>query len=118
MHKFYRLFLGLFLLLFILTACNSTILEREYLEDIHVPLENHDGTIIIREWNFLQGSGAEIYYQEGNNTKFLGKCSGADDGVCPFQAGLYMLEENGDEITIRWFFNRVDHKEIWHSETF
>lgn len=87
------------IIVFTLSSCNS---GRDYLEDICIPLETHEGKIIIREWTFLLGSGAEIYYKVDGKEIMLGQLVGGDDGYCPFQAGRYSVTFDGSKLTIEW----------------
>lgn len=99
----------------LLVGCYDATLEREYREDLVIRLEDRDAEIVIREWSFLLGSGAEVYYRENGKETKLGTTGGADDGYCPFAAGKYEFTQDGNTITLKWFFNTPD---IWHDETF
>ncbi len=109
--------LVLVVLVLVLAGCNST--NREYYDDIHITLQDSTEEIIIKEWRYLQGSGAEVYYQEENNDPvLLGKTTGADDGFCPFKEGLYELTQDGSTVTVKWCFNPSDEdKANWQSKT-
>ena len=76
---------GCLIMLFIFSGC-SFGLERGYNDDIHVELESRQAEIIIREWHFLLGSGAEIYYKTDDEEILLGQLAGGDDGFCPFKS--------------------------------
>ena len=117
MKKFISVVLALLFLLG-LTGCNPT--EREYHEDITVTLQDSSEKIIVKEWCYLMGSGAEVYYQKGGAEPILlGKTTGGDDGFCPFQEGLYEITENGRSVTVKWCFNPSDgDKTNWRSESF
>ena len=78
---------------------------RYYNKDICIPLEDRLGKIVIKEWSFLLGSGAEIYYRVGLIELELGRVTGGDDGYCPFEAGQYAVTVNGNEVTIEWNFH-------------
>ncbi|MBR6535058.1 MAG: hypothetical protein IKT65_05720 [Clostridia bacterium] len=81
-------------------GCGET--ERDYYDDIVIALQEPSEKIIIREWRYLLGSGSDIYYQKDNSDALLlGKTTGADDGFCPFNEGLYELTQNGNEITVK-----------------
>ena len=59
------------LLCFIVTAflgSDIVLWGREYQEDVVYELPEDGGSLIIRKWTFLVGSGAEIYYK--NNQIF------------------------------------------------
>lgn len=107
-------------LVFILSLAGCGKTEREYYEDIIVPLQDASGQIIIKEWRYLQGSGAEVYYQKENSEPvLLGKTTGADDGFCPFKEGLYEITQDGNSITVKWCFHPVDKdKTDWRGRTF
>lgn len=102
----------------VLAGCNST--NREYYDDIHITLQDSTKKIIIKEWHCLQGSGAEVYFQEDDaNPVILGKTTGGDDGFCPFKEGLYEITQDGSSVTIKWCFNPSDKdKANWRSKMF
>lgn len=90
--------------------------KREYLADLRIDLVENQGVIIIREWTFLQGGGADIYYENDGKEILIGETT-ADDGYCPFQKGQYTLDENDGKVIISWaFFN--DAKKDWRMRTF
>ena len=102
----------LLVVLILFSGCSTS--AREYQENLIVEL-GADEKLIIKEWSFLLGSGAEIYYQRGEQKPiFLGQTGGADDGACPFSVGAYEITQDGNSVTIKWRFNA----DIWHSETF
>ncbi len=84
-----------------LLSCSCTS-ERDYYDDIVIELDDTDGEIIIREWSFLLGSGAEIYYRKDNREDLLGEIRGADDGWCPFKAGEYEVNVTDGVLSITW----------------
>lgn len=99
-------------LLILFAGCGAS--EREYKDDLIVPLEG-DERLIIREWSFLLGSGAEVYYQRGDQDPvLLGQTNGGDDGACPFSMGQYEIVREGDTVSIKWLFKDG----IWRSKTF
>ena len=101
-----------------LVGCNAT--ERDYYDDIIFPLHDSSEKIIIKEWSWLQGSGAEIYYHKDDASPILlGKTTGTDDGFCPFQEGLYEITQRNRSVTIKWCVDpsEVD-KDNWRSKTF
>ncbi len=106
----------LFCVMLFPSSCSSD--SREFKEDIVIPLEGNEGELVIKEWSFLLGSGAEIYYREGEKTVLLGKTTGGDDGYCPFANGKYYTEFNGDSVKIRWLFNTDSHSEYWKEDIF
>lgn len=105
------------IILFTLGGCGS---GRGYLDDICIPLETHEGEIIIREWTFLLGSGAEIYYKVDGKEILLGQIPGGDDGFCPFNAGQYAVTVHGNNVTIQWNDEPDSElpKELWYTKTF
>lgn len=114
--------IALFVSLIFSVACfvGCTSSQRDYHDDIVVTLENTNDRIIIKEWQYLLGSGAEIYYQKESDTPvLLGKTSGGDDGFCPFNEGLYEINKDGDTVTVKWCFDPSDNdKSNWRSKTF
>ena len=96
----------------------ASFLQRGYHEDICIPLETHEGEIIIREWTFLLGSGAEIYYKIDGKEIKLGQLPGGDDGYCPFQAGRYSVTVDGNILTIEWDDSPGGEYIPNHTETF
>ena len=111
-------FLLAVLLIFSFYGCDST--EREYYPDIVIELQNPSEKIIIKEWRFLLGSGADVYYQKDDAALvLLGKTTGGDDGFCPFNEGLYEISQNGSSVTLKWAFRHSDSdKSDWKSKTF
>lgn len=101
-----------------LYGCDT--LEREYKEDIVYELPDSENKIIIKEWEFLQGSGAEIYLKKGEeNPVLLGKISCADDGFCPFEAGLYEITQDENSITVSWCYDPTNEdRSSWRSQSF
>lgn len=93
---------------------------RAYRPDICIPLEGQVGEIVIREWSFLLGSGAEIYYRVGFVELELGQLPGGDDGYCPFEAGRYAVYMDGNQVTIKWdhFTSYSDDEKFWDTKTF
>ena len=103
--------------LIIAVTLSGCFFEREYLDDIHIPLETQEGEIIIREWQFLLGSGAEIYYKVYGKEVLLGQLSGGDDGYCAFKNGQYSVAVDNNKLTIEWF-RLMDFGGSWEKETF
>lgn len=106
------------ILLLGLPGCNET--EREYYPDIVITLQDQTESIIIKEWNYLQGSCAEVYYQNDDAAPvLLGTTTGGDDGFCPFKEGLYEIAQDGHSVTVKWCFNPSDNdKSNWKTKTF
>jgi len=100
--------------------CGCSTLEREYNEDIVYELQNGTGFIIIKEWKFLMGSGAEIYHKQGNEAPvLLGETTGADDGFCPFEEGVYEITQDESSICVSWCFDPSNKdRSCWRSQSF
>ena len=103
------------IIVFTFSGCDS---GRDYLDDLCIPLETHEGEIIIREWTFFLGSGAEIYYKVDGKEIMLGQLPGGDDGFCPFKAGLYSVTVDGNKFTIQWDDKPGGEYIPNHTETF
>ena len=113
MHKTQKTFIAIVLLTVLaLSGCKSK--GREYLADISVTPEGSSAQIIIKEWRFLLGSGAEIYYKQGTELTLLGKTSGGDDGYCPFSEGNYTVAIEDNQLLVRWHFR----EDIWKESRF
>lgn len=80
--KLFTVIVVCLLLLLFLSSCGF---DREYNEDIVIQSAEHDAEIVIKEWSFLLGSGAEIYFRVGTKETLLGKLQGGDNGFCPFK---------------------------------
>ena len=92
---------------------------KEYKEDIIYQLQNREGALIIKEWTYLLGSGAEIYYNNGKTSVLLGETTGGDNGFCPFAEGSYEIKEYGDSVCVSWCFRASDNdRSHWKSKTF
>ncbi len=110
---------GCFIMLFLLSSCKKdSFWDRTYLDDLHVPLETRDAEIIIREWHWLMGSGEEVYYKYGGEEILLGTLHGGDDGFCPFNAGIYSVTEDGDNLIIEWPLHADTERASWYKEVF
>lgn len=92
--------------------------DREYLDDIHIQVETRQAEIIIREWRFLLGSGAEVYYKEGRKEILLGNLSGGDNGYCPFKEGQYSVEFEDNKVIIEWDSKPSNNEIPWKKEIF
>ena len=112
------LFCVLVLVLCLLCCCDE--LKREYKEDIIYTLNDCEDSIIIKEWCFLLGSGAEIYYKEsGKEPVLIGKTTGGDNGYCPFEDGQYSITQIGNSICVSWCFRPSNYNNaVWRTETF
>ncbi len=108
-----------FIMLFLLSSCKKTSLwDKTYLDDLHIPLESREAEIIIREWHWLLGSGEEVYYKYDGKEIFLGNLTGGDDGFCPFNAGLYSVTEDGNKLIIEWPLHANTERASWYKEVF
>ena len=98
------------LLAFSLLSCQNPLGEREYMEDLYIEIPDSQDKLLIREWCYLLGSGAEVYLvsQTEKSPVLLGLLSGGDDGYCPFQNGKYNVTFAGDTVTISWSFDGSD----------
>lgn len=106
---------GCLMILFNFAGCAP---EREYYDDIYIPLETHQAEIIIKEWSFLMGSGAEVYYKNDSTEILLGKLLGGDDGFRPFKEGLYTVAVDSNQLTIEWCRFPTSDRESWEKKTF
>lgn len=84
---------------------------------MRIELTQNDGVVVIKEWAFLTGSGAEIYYETDGDLVLLGSTIG-NDGYLAFEDGKYTVTEGNGEVTLSWFYSKVSGKEEWKSETF
>ncbi len=112
-----RVAIGVVCVCLLLSAlCGCSASGREYKEDIVMELADREGVLIIREWSFLLGSGAEVYYDYGwRSPILLGQTSGADDGYCPFEVGEYRVTQEEDTVSVSW---RANGAGAWRSQTF
>ena len=110
----------IFVLCFCLFLCGCGTSGREYKDDITFKLNDQDDVLIIKEWTYLLGSGADIYYKHGDDSPvFLGKTSGGDNGFCPFSEGLYEITQDKETVVISWCFKPSDNdRSHWQSKTF
>ena len=98
-----------------LAILSSWSSEKDYRDDIVVELESTDLTLVIKEWSWGLGSGAEIYYidKRGREKELTDKVGGGDDGYCPFANGEYEIIENKDgTITVKWYNGAVWREKI------
>lgn len=95
----------------LLPSCFNPVGEREYFDDLYINIPDTDYQILIKEWGYLLGSGAEVYFVENTNIKpvHLGNISGGDDGYCPFKNGKYDIIYNEGVITLSWSFDGSDN---------
>ena len=111
------LLLCCFLVIPAFRGCDSEgrFFEREYLEDLYIPLQDESEKLIIKEWGWLMGSGEDVYYQKDDDKPiYLGDLTGGDDGYCPFADGKYEIIQDGRSVTIKWSFRG----DLWKDMTF
>lgn len=102
---FAAILLTVTLLLAVSWACDDSF-SREYLDDLYIDIPDTESQLLIKEWRFLLGSGAEVYYipSAGAKAQFLGKTTGGDDGYCPFHDGKYSISYSEGVVTLSWVF--------------
>ena len=95
----------------LLSSCSEPLGEREYLDDLYVSIPDTEHQLLIKEWRYLLGSGAEVYFVEDSDIKpvHLGNISGGDDGYCPFENGKYNITYNEGVVTLSWSFDGSDN---------
>ena len=91
--------------------------SRDYRPDIVIENPNGEGTLIIEEWLWGFGAGAEIYYKEDGFLKQKKKIGGtsADETCTPFSDGRYTVTWGEDTVTLE--YDNGFEKE-WVSKTF
>lgn len=93
--------------------------KREYYDDIFISAEEYGGEIVIKEWSYLLGSGAEVYFKKsGGKEVMLGKLSGGDNGYCPFKDGKYKAAIEDGTLTLEWSRYSSGGDKPWQTETF
>ena len=100
----------LLLLALAFVSCQNPLGDREYMEDLYIEIPDSANKLLIREWTYLLGSGAEVYWVSSDEEKtvLLGKLTGGDDGYCPFNDGKYNVSFAGDRVTFSWSFDGSD----------
>ncbi|MGM9642833.1 MAG: hypothetical protein ACI3XI_06450 [Eubacteriales bacterium] len=93
-------------------------LEKEYYDDIRVDVDALQAEIIIKEWRFLSGSGAEVYFKRDGKEVLLGKLSGGDDGYCSFKEGMYLVDVEDGTLTIERCLYPSDESKPWEKVSF
>lgn len=114
----YSAWILLLLLVIMIAVSGCGGIDREYLPDLVVPLEDAPGQIVIKEWQFLQGSGAEIYYQMDSELTLLGKIGSGDDGYCPFKFGTYAITVEENVLIVSWAFRPGTPRGEWRENRF
>ena len=102
----------------LLPSCSEPLGGREYMDDLYIDIPDTEYQLLIKEWRYLLGSGAEVYLVEDANKKptHLGDITGGDDGFCPFQSGKYNITYDDGTVTLCWSFDGSD--EYNKSESF
>lgn len=111
--RFCRMFIPIICALILM--CTLPILAffaKDYKNPLCVEISDIDKTVVVEEWQWLLGSGADIYIKDGWRKMYLGDAGGGDDGYCPFEDGKYEIsyQEKDNTITVRWF-NSFDWEE-------
>jgi len=108
----------LFIASVLLCGCNLD--GRDFYADKIVEVPDSAIKLVIKEWRWLNGSGAYIYIQNDDDTEtLLGETIGGGDGYCPFHDGKYEIINNGDQtITVKWYFDSDSNDDIWREKTF
>ena len=120
----FYLIIATVILLFIIVLIGLKSFEnnRVYKDDITVQIPNSEKLLVIKEWTFMLGSGADIYIVDNGNEYMLGSTGGGDDGYCPFENGEYDIINNGNgTVTVKYFFGQSSEETgepIWKENTF
>ena len=96
------------------------MLSRSYGEkDIVYPLQDPEEKLVIREWSYLTGSGAEIYFQRGEEKPILIGQTNGEENDTPFKDGAFEIIQNGRFIEVSWRFraSRPDRSH-WRTNSF
>ena len=80
---------------------------RNYLDELSLSSPDGRHTLIIREWETLGGTGAEIFCKPDSGKKVKLGRTHADDCVFPFRDGLYTVDWKGDSVLIRYYSGRA-----------
>jgi hypothetical protein len=112
-----KVILWCLVVLLVFCGCDS---GRVYHDDLYITLQDESEKLIIKEWSFLLGSGAEVYYQKNDDEPtLLGKSTGGDDGFCPFNEEMYEITQDGTSVTVKWCFDPSNNDvSNWPSQTF
>lgn len=111
--RFLRMIIPIICALILICALPTFVFfTREYKKPLRVEIHDIDKTVVVEEWQWLLGSGADIYIKDGWRKMYLGDAGGGDDGYCPFEDGKYEIsyQEEDNTITVRWF-NSFDWEE-------
>lgn len=106
----------IFAAMVIIDACSP---KRDYYDDIRIPAEEYGGEIVIKEWSYLLGSGADVYFKrDGGKEVLLGKLSGGDNGYCPFRDGKYTANIENGVLTLEWCKFSDNNDKPWEKKSF
>lgn len=93
--------------------------KKDYYDDIRIPAEEYGGEIVIKEWSYLLGSGADVYFKrDGGKEVLLGKLSGGDNGYCPFRDGKYTANIDNGVLTLEWCKFSDNKDKPWEKTSF
>ncbi len=97
------LFIFLLSVVLCLSSCGGLFGEKDYQEDLYIDVPGTADRILIKEWQYLLGSGQEIYYcVPDEKPVLLGRLSGSDDGYCAFADERYEVTFAEGEVVFRW----------------
>lgn len=98
------LILGVGIYIFI----GSKILSRDYEPDLVIASPDGQYELVIREWSYTVGGGAEIYLRKPGQDKWYNSWRKAEIGstsaqtLC-FTQGYYSVEWNEDNVTVYYY---------------
>ena len=105
----------------VLFICLQHFFTRDYLDDIEIVAPAGDYSLVVKEWGFLLGGGAEIYYKKDDNLKLLGELH-TDDVVHPFHLNMYTIQWGEGKITIHYYSGTLaenaEDENTWRFKTF
>lgn len=83
----------------------SRLLSREYKPDLIISSPDGQYELVVREWYYLVGGGAEIYIRETKwYNRWMMKEIGATSSEDPcFAEGHYYVEWESDKVTIYYY---------------
>ncbi len=90
-----------------ISSCTNPLGNRDYNEDLYIDIPDTQDRLLIKEWQYLLGSGAEVYFVSSVNGEayFLGNIQGGDDGYCPFKDGKYEVSYTEGVVNLSWSFD-------------
>jgi len=87
----------------------SLVLSRRYEPDIIISSPDGRYDLVVREWSYGMGGGAEIYIRKrGQDNSWKEQRIGStktDDGYNSFARGNYYVEWESDKVTIYYYTN-------------